>query len=67
THEELLARCDLYRRIFTHYEPGSSGSDAKELQSGSNGSHPIQGQDQASSNGKHTNQEQKTQEAQWVS
>ena len=21
THEELLARCDTYRRIFTHYEP----------------------------------------------
>ncbi len=21
THEELLARCDLYRRIFSHYEP----------------------------------------------
>jgi ATP-binding cassette subfamily B protein len=21
THEELLVRCDLYRRIFAHYEP----------------------------------------------
>jgi len=21
THEELIARCDLYRRIFAHYEP----------------------------------------------
>ncbi len=26
THDELLVRCDLYRRIFAHYEtPASSG------------------------------------------
>ncbi|HET8913652.1 MAG TPA: ABC transporter ATP-binding protein [Ktedonobacteraceae bacterium] len=56
THKELLARCDLYRRIFTHYEPGSSGSDSnhsnqrQEVQIGSNGSRPSS-----------------SQEAQWVS
>lgn len=28
THEELLARCDTYRRIFTHYEPVASVTSA---------------------------------------
>ena len=28
THEELLARCDTYRRIFTHYEPVASVASA---------------------------------------
>jgi ATP-binding cassette subfamily B protein len=28
THEELLARCDTYRRIFTHYEPVASMTSA---------------------------------------
>ena len=25
THDELLARCDLYQRIFAHYEPAKAG------------------------------------------
>ena len=31
THAELLARCDLYRRIFAHYEPSAISTQQSDL------------------------------------